>query len=275
MVLNKPDKTLDRANGGLTVRAGERGIALVLVLWLTLVLSVTAVSVTRIARGDVRIAYNMQQAAEAQALADGGYYLAVAALKKARSEDPWPIDGTVREVVIAGALVTVSIRDEALKTDLNSATGEMLETALLSSGLDEQVASGIADAIVAERQRRSGSVPAQGLAGLLARPNQFFTIGELQTMAGLNRPDYQRLRDYFTVYSGRRARDGATGPNARRSLVSRLGATADGTQPRSTSNTYSIRSSVRLASGASFQRYAVVRLSAVGATRGPQVLHWD
>lgn len=257
-------------------RLSERGIALVLVLWLTLVLSITAASVTRVARGDVRIAYNVQEAAKARALADGGYYLAVAALMKTSSADPWPIDGTVREVAIGGALIEVSILDEALKTNLNAASGEMLEAAFLSSGVDEQTAAYLGAALVAERLSRRGSpTPSAGVAGLLTPPNQFSTIRELQSVLGLNAADYARLRDVFTVYIGGNSRRGEfiRRPASRQARRLAVSAPQDA-QPKSLASTYAISSTVRLNSGASFNRYAVVRVSA-GTARGPQVLHWD
>lgn len=259
--------------GRRSAPTGERGIALILVLWLTLVLSISAVSVTRIARSDVRIAFNVQQAAEAEALADGGVYLAVAALMKGEGADPWPLDGTAREMVIAGELVRVSVHDEGLKLDLNGATAEMLETALLSSGMDAQAASAIADDIVSERQARDRAALTGERRSALRRSGQFATIRELQAVANLGNGEYILLRDYFTVYVTQRASSSAARAVARR-RASANSDSVDGTRRRSGSKTYAIKSNVRLASGAGFERYAIVRLS-TRTPDGHQVLHWD
>lgn len=274
LIKTENDRSGAESAGFAGQRLHERGIALVLVLWLTLVLSVVAVSVVRVAQGQVRIAFNVQEAAKAEALADGGFYLAIAAVMKARSADPWPIDGTARNIVIADEMVTISIRDEAVKANLNSASDEVLAATLMSSGVDEQTASEIAGALVVERQRRMEAAKASAGRRSLVRPGQFFTIRELQKVAGLNRPEYLRLRDFFTVYGARRARLGTSGPVARLSAIPSLAHEPDGAQPRSSTNTYSIRSSVRLPSGAGYERFAVVRLRA-GGIAGYQVLHWD
>lgn len=250
-------------------RAGERGIALILVLWLTLILSVVAASVTKIARSDLQIAFNTLEASRAEALADGGVYLALAALLQTQPTDPWPIDGSEREFVIAGELITVSIRDEAGKIDINTAPQELLAEAMLLSGVDEIDASIIANALIEERLKRDRSARVDaGISRVsrrrLVRPGRFYSIGELQAVAGLSSSEYARLRDIFTIYVGGRA-------SARRSSASGM---TSGPQLRSRANTYAIRSRVSLPSGASFDRYTVVRLGGRGRA-GHQVLHWD
>lgn len=265
---------LGRNYSGFAGRAlRERGIALVMVLWLTLVLSVVAVSVVRIARGDVRIAFNLQEAAKAEALADGGIYLAVASLMKPGEDDRWPLDGSPREFIIAGELVTVSIRDEGSKIDLNTANYEMLEAAALSVGMGEQEASRVADALITERLARSSQSVAVGVSRRPPKPSGWFaTIRELQPVASLNRADYERLRNLVTVYVGQRAPNGITRALVRRSTLTPPANALN--NARSLSNTYAIISRVGLESGAGFERYAVVRLSAGGST-GYQVLQWD
>ena len=254
----------------------ERGIALVMVLWLTLVLSVVAVSVVRVARGDVRIAFNVQEAAKAEALADGGIYLAVAALMKPGATNPWPLDGTARDFIIAGELVTVSIRDEGAKIDLNTANFEMLEAAVLSMGMDEQEASRVAEALIAERLARNKSVEANAPRRPPRPSGQFATIRELQPVANLNRADYERLRNLVTVYVGQRAPNGITRALVRRSTLTPPANVLNSAQSRfrARSNTFAIISRVGLGSGAGYERFAVIRLSARSAN-GYQVLHWD
>lgn len=268
---------LGRNYSGFAGRAlRERGIALVMVLWLTLVLSVVAVSVVRIARGDVRIAFNLQEAAKAEALADGGIYLAVASLMKPGEDDRWPLDGSPREFIIAGELVTVSVRDEGAKIDLNTANYEMLEAAALSVGMGEQEASRVADALIAERLARSKSV-AVGVSRRLPGPSgRFATIRELQPVASLNRADYERLRNLVTVYVSQRAPSGISRTLVRRSTLTPPAGVMNSAQSRfrARSNTFAIISRVRLDSSASYERYAVARLSA-RSPAGYQILHWD
>lgn len=254
-------------------RLSERGIALVLVLWLTLVLSVVAVSVVRVAQGQVRIAFNLQEAAKAEALADGGFYLAIAALAKPGGDDPWPLDGTVRDFVVAGEMVSVSVRDEGHKIDLNTANYEMLEAAALSMGMNEDEASGIADALIAERLARNRPDRTATLRRISRPSRQFASIRELQPAANLNRADYRRLRDFITVYVSQRA-PGTTGIPVARARPFAPANSSNNPGRRARSNTFAISSRVGLGSGAGFERYAVIRLRA-GGVAPYQVLHWD
>ncbi len=59
---------------------GQRGLALVVVLWVLVLLSVMAASFTYATRTEVNLTRNLIEAAEAEALADAGVYQAIYAL---------------------------------------------------------------------------------------------------------------------------------------------------------------------------------------------------
>ncbi len=65
--------------GGMWMR-GQRGLALVTVLWVLVLLSLIAASSTKTTRTEIYVTRNLIEAAEAEALADAGVYQAIYAL---------------------------------------------------------------------------------------------------------------------------------------------------------------------------------------------------
>src|SRR5438046_9512790 len=74
----------------------QRGIALILVLWLTILLAVIGASFAYGMRNEALAARNSLSLAQARALADGAVYRTVFELMRPRSlADAWAADGTV------------------------------------------------------------------------------------------------------------------------------------------------------------------------------------
>ena len=79
----------------------QRGVALVLVLWVITLLSVIAGNFAFSMRGEANIARNMLSGAQAQALADAGLQRAWYELMKPPTElQRWTADGVVHELVL-------------------------------------------------------------------------------------------------------------------------------------------------------------------------------
>ncbi len=112
---------------------GRRGLALVVVLWVLVLLSLIAASFTRATRTEVNVTRNLVDNAKAEALAEAGVYLAILALLDPDpAQRPRP-DGTPWKVAFGGAEITVSVQDEGGKIDLNHAPDELLRGLLLAA----------------------------------------------------------------------------------------------------------------------------------------------
>jgi general secretion pathway protein K len=188
----------------------QEGVALVLVLWVSVLLTVIASSFIVERRTEFLIVNNSASLARAEAAANAGVMLAVQQLYRTdNAKDKWNKDGGVHDWSFDGVPVRVEIRDESAKIDINTAAEPLLRGLLLSSGLQEDEATRLVDAIVDWRDPDSLKRP-QGAeeadyraAGLPYKPANapFQAIEELQLVLGM-RPDlYRRLAPSITVFS--------------------------------------------------------------------------
>src|SRR5436190_3191559 len=189
--------------------SAQRGIALVLVLWLTVMLTVIAGSFAYGMRNEALAARNALSWAQARALADGAIHrTAFELLRPKVSPDVWTADGSVRVWDDAGSQIAVSAIDESGKIDLNTAPDALLKGLLMTAGgLDEPSAVQLVDVIGdwkdADDLRRPNGAEAADYkaAGLPYLPaNSFFeTVAEVQRVLGMTPALYAKLADNLTV----------------------------------------------------------------------------
>jgi general secretion pathway protein K len=187
----------------------QRGIALILVMWVAVLLTVVASSFIIERRSETLIIHNSVSMARAEALADAGVYRAVYELYRVNAPDAWRRDGTPYEWNFDGTPIRVEIRDESAKIDINTAADALLRGLFLSVGLTDDEASHMVDAILDWRdadslKRPNGAEePEYRAAGLPYKPANapFQAIEELQLVLGM-RPDiYRRIAPSITVFS--------------------------------------------------------------------------
>jgi len=190
-------------------RARQSGVALVLVMWVSVILAVVAASFIFERRTEMLVVRNSISLARAQAAADAGVHRALHDLYRQSIPDVWKRDGTPHEWTFEGVPVRVVVRDESAKIDINTASDALLRGLLLSLGLREDEATAMLEAILDWRdadplKRPNGAEAVDYVAaGLSYRPANapFQAIEELQLVLGM-RPDiYSRLKPLITVYS--------------------------------------------------------------------------
>lgn len=188
----------------------QRGVALVLVMWVAILLTVIAASFMFEARTDALVVRNSISTARAEAAADAGVSRAIYELYRTdNSPDAWRRDGGTREWTFDAIPVRIELRDESGKIDINTAADPLLRGVLLSVGLNEDEAAKLLDAILDWRdadslKRLNGAEePEYRAAGLPYKPANapFQAIEELQLVLGM-RPDiYRKLAPLVTVFS--------------------------------------------------------------------------
>ena len=124
-----------------TPQPGERGFALLIVLWSVVLLALVAAAMSASGRAEVQLAGNLRAAAEAEAAADGAVY--AAAYHVLDRSAPWPADGRPITVAGPGARVTVCIENKSGKINPNKANSGLLAALFRELGLDGQAASGL------------------------------------------------------------------------------------------------------------------------------------
>lgn len=189
----------------------ERGIALILVLWVLILLGMIAASFLRESRLGTNLARNMTENAKAEALADAGVSRAMLGLLDPDPATAWRADGRPYQLTLGEGAVVVRVTDEGGKVDLNRSPAPILRGLLQAAGADEASARRLADAINDFRDadhelRPEGAEDPEYLAAGIeagAKDAPFDDKEELMQVLGMTRAIYDAIKPYITVYSGR------------------------------------------------------------------------
>lgn len=188
----------------------QRGIALILVIWLSTLLMVIAGSFVYAMRTDAKAARNAALIAQGDALAQAAVARCVMELYKGQgSPEVWKRDGEARSWAFDGVEVRVRLSDESAKIDVNTANNELLKGLFRYAGLSDEDAAKLLDAVLDWRdpdslKRTNGAEEAEyEQAGLKYRPANypFQSTEELQLVLGFRPELYQRIAPMITVYS--------------------------------------------------------------------------
>ena len=189
----------------------QRGVALVLVIWVAVILGVVAASFILERRTETLVVMNSISMARAEAAANAGVTRAIAEAYRndPNAPDAWKRDGAPHDWVFEGVPVRVEMRDESAKIDINTASEALLRGLLASSGLADDESSRLLDAILDWRdpdsfKRPNGAEEADyRAAGLSYRPGNapFQAMEELQLVLGMRPEIYRRLAPSITVHS--------------------------------------------------------------------------
>ncbi len=200
---------------------GERGFALLLVIWVLAILSVLAAGFAAGTRSQTRLARNLLDAARARALAEAGIARAASALLQTDPRARWRADGTPYPMRFAGGDIRIRIEDEDGKIDLNLGPTELLAGLCGELGIDDATCAALVEG-VAERRRAAAppeSPDPQGLriGGPPPPPPDrqaaaFTTVEELRQIPAVDAATFARLRPFITVYGQNARIDPAVAP---------------------------------------------------------------
>ena len=188
----------------------QRGVALILVLWVSILLTVIAGSFAFAARTDMQVVQNSVATARAEAAANAGIYRILYELYKPHNDgERWQADGQTHDMTFGGVKLAVSALDESGKIDINAAAVDLMKGLFVAAGLADEEATALVDAVQDWRdndslRRLNGAEEAEyRAAGLKYKPANmpFQTIEELQLVLGMKPELYQRIVGIITVYS--------------------------------------------------------------------------
>jgi len=190
--------------------APARGIALVVVLWvlvlLTLVVGVYAV----LTRTETMQARFLIDTTAARYAAEAGIHRAAFELRNPDLETRWVADGRPYEIEFGDAVLDIRIWDESGRVDLNRAEEDLLTELFMSRGVEEVEAMHLAAAIADWRDpddlvRPFGAEIDEYLAaGYPYGPANapFGSVDELQQVIGVSWELFREVQDLFTVHGG-------------------------------------------------------------------------
>ena len=203
----------------------QRGFALIIVLWAGVLLSVIAASFAFSMRVETRLAGNLVERAQAEAIADAGIRRGIVALLADASGPRWVSDGRVYELPLGDGSMRIRLLSENGKIDLNGAPEALIQGLLRSVAEygelpDSRQAARIADAILDwrdpdERVRPGGAEDRNYKASGLpfgSRDGAFLSVAELNQVLGVDADAYTQLAPWVTVYSWAPQVDPMTAP---------------------------------------------------------------
>ncbi|MBL8242971.1 MAG: general secretion pathway protein GspK [Rhodanobacteraceae bacterium] len=293
------------------MRSRQKGIALVLVLWVSVLITVLLASFSLSARVEALQGRNLLDSTRARYAAEAGLHRAAYELRGNNPDTRWVADGRVYPIEFEGAEIEVEIYDETGKVDLNVAEPMLLAALFELGGAEKNDAEALAAAVVDWRDP-DDLVGVNGAeageykgAGLPYKPRNapFETVSELQQVLGMSFELYRELEPLLTIYSGRAQPNPAfaapevlqlipgmtpdsvqlfvqqreqapTGPGGQAQMTLTL---PDGTPVVAQGGglTYTIRSRAKLPGGATSSLEATVRLGASMVARRPfRIVRW-
>lgn len=288
----------------------QRGIALVLVLWVCVLITVLLASFSLSVRVEALQGRNLLDSTRARYAAESGLHRAAYELRGNNPETRWIADGRPYEFDFDSAKIKVELYDETGKIDLNVADLPTLSALFGSAGLELEEAEAVAAAVMDWRDpddliTTNGAEASEYEAAerpYKPRNAPFETVSEVQQVLGMSFELYRELEPLVTIYSGRAQPNPAFAspevlaliPGMTPDLIAlfvqqrQQSAVLPGQPPvpmvlpdgtpvvaQGGGLTYTIRSTATLAGGANASLEATVRLGASMVARRPfRVVRW-
>lgn len=186
-------------------------MALLYVLWTISLLTIIASATLSSGTVSYRLARNMAEQAQQEALAQAAVNRAVLALMDRRPERRWRVDGMPQEFMFATTRITVTIQDELGRVDLNHADAPLVKSVFRAAGLSVQATDAVTDKVLDWREQgplkrlHGAKAPEYSAAGLPHRPRNgpFQSMDELRLVLGVTEKIFARAEPMLTIYSGR------------------------------------------------------------------------
>ena len=146
--IDNPKRRTRRAARRLPRRDAQDGIAIVLALWLTVLLTVLASGFAFSMRSEALATRNAVSLAQARTLADGAVERGAFELMRPRLPNAWTPDGVPHRYVDGNASITIVAVDESARVDVNAAPNALLKNLLMVvGGVEDAKADRLVDAI--------------------------------------------------------------------------------------------------------------------------------
>lgn len=131
----------------------QKGLALVLVLWVLSILTIMAGSFALGMRRETSIIEGIKNNARAMAVAESGIAMAEMMLLNPDQKKRWRADGIIYEIYSADAKIRVRLLSEAGKIDINKADQTLLQQLMIYAPLDEEQQTKLVNAILDWRDK--------------------------------------------------------------------------------------------------------------------------
>jgi len=258
----------------------QQGLALVLVLWLVVLLSIMATGHARNVQVETRLAARQVEATAARYVAEAAINIAIRDLLDGDRDEPPDTSGRLLAGQVLGRNALLSIRSAAGLVDINNAGEDLLYALFVGAGADDSTGRSLAQAVLDWRDgddlvrlygAEDDDYRAAGLRWT-ARDAEFTSVEELRYVIGMPAEIYEKIAPCLTVHSGLATIDLEAAPEF---VINALTAAQVSTAGRQqASNTvYHITATVRGSGTSSSTAIAVVRIT--GDRDEPyEILEW-
>jgi general secretion pathway protein K len=208
------------SHAGFSSARLQSGVALVMVLWILLLVTISTGAYTLMARMDQLEAHTVMWGTRARMGAEAGVNLAVLALRDPDELTRWIPDGRGYELQYRDVRLEIKVTDERGKLDINSANEVTMQQMFLGHGLEQEQAIYLAAAMQDWKdsddiERMNGAeLETYQSSGLEVGPGNrsFVMVEELLQILGMSWEFYQRLEPGLTVFSEANTPDPAFAP---------------------------------------------------------------
>ncbi|MBK8750410.1 general secretion pathway protein GspK [Candidatus Contendibacter odensensis] len=182
---------------------GQRGMVLVIVLWIVTLLAVMAGGFAYSMRVETRLATSAVERAQARALAEAGVAYALTWQLDPEVQKQWPPNGDPHEWMFGNGRLRIEVTNAGGLVNLNTADAELLKALLKTAGVATGDQDRMVEAIL-DWRRNPGDQQMLGVgstttAGPKIAP--FESLDELGQILGITRELHERLAHMATVYS--------------------------------------------------------------------------
>ena len=190
-------------------RQRQRGIALVMVLWLVVLLTIVAASFATHSRVETRMAGNLVEREKARLMAQSGLNRALMELMVKNTDQRWTFNGEAHELQAPQGSLRIAIRNASGLVDLNRASREVLYNLFALVSDDPELREQLVDALEDWRdsddlRRLKGAEDSDYAAAGYdygSADRDLESVDELGYVMGFDRDAVNKLRPYVTVYS--------------------------------------------------------------------------
>jgi general secretion pathway protein K len=200
--------------------AKQQGVALIMVLWILLLVTISTGAYTLMARMDQLEAHTVLSGTRARMAAEAGLNLAVLSLRDPDETQRLVPDGRPYTVQFQDMVVEVSVTDERGKLDINQADEATLIRLFSGHGMDENdavyLAAAVADWVDTDEMERPNGAEqdAYDASGLAVGPGNraFIMVEELLQVLGMTWELYTRIEPGVSVHAKSAQPDPAYAP---------------------------------------------------------------
>lgn len=198
----------------------QKGVALVMVLWVVLLITISTGAYTLMARMDQLEAHTVISGTRARLAAEAGLNFAILSLRDPDELTRWVPDGRSYMLLYEDVQLEIQVTDERGKLDINSADEETLTRLLTGNGMEEESAVLLAAALLDwadtdEMERANGAeLSAYQSAGLSVGPGNrpYIMIEETLQVLGMPFDVFKTIEPGITVFSESGTPDPAYAP---------------------------------------------------------------